>query len=151
MIGGKYIFLCTESINGCPANSSMINPKLFDPSASFQWRDLCASQASSLGGSVHGNSNSGTCIVTVGGTNEFYGIGSRTIEGEEGEEKTLPLETVAQKVISNAESSEDEVLKLLSEDYISLVANSVFDSNPSKQFVKLEDLIPQLETNKILR
>ena len=70
---------------------------------------------------------------------------------DEREEKTLPLETVAQKVISNADSSVDEVLKLLSEDYISLVANSVFDSNPSKRFVKFEDLIPQLEANKVLR
>ena len=70
---------------------------------------------------------------------------------KEEEKKTLPFETVAQKVISNADSSADEVLKLLSEDYINLVANSVFDNNPSKQFVKLEDLIPQLETNKILR
>ena len=69
---------------------------------------------------------------------------------EEGQ-KTLPLDVVAAQVISNAASSADEVLKLLSEDYINLVANSVFDSNPSKQFVKLEDLIPQLETNKILR
>ena len=67
------------------------------------------------------------------------------------EEEYIPLLVVAQKVISNAESSENEVLKLMSEDYINLVANSVFDSNPSKQFVKLEDLIPQLETNKILR
>lgn len=65
--------------------------------------------------------------------------------------KTLPYSSIAQKIISNAESSADEVLKLLSEDYINLVANSVFDSNPSKQFVKLEDLIPQLEANKVLR
>ena len=69
----------------------------------------------------------------------------------EQEQKTLPLDVVAQKIISNAESSADEVLKLLSEDYINLVANSVFTSNPSKQFVKLEDLIPQLEANKVLR
>ena len=69
----------------------------------------------------------------------------------EREEKYLPFPVVAAQVISNAESGEDEVLKLLSEDYINLVANSVFDSNPSKQFVKLEDLIPQLETNKVLR
>ena len=66
-------------------------------------------------------------------------------------EKTLPLDVVAEKVISNAESSADEVLQMLSEDYITLVANSIFDNNPSKQFVKLEDLIPQLEANKVLR
>ena len=65
--------------------------------------------------------------------------------------KSIPLEVVAAQVISNAASSADEVLKLLSEDYINIVANSVFDSNPSKQFVKLEDLIPQLEANKVLR
>lgn len=105
-IGGTYIFLCTESINGCPRNSSMINPTLRDPSASFQWRDVCASQAASMGGTVHSNSTSGTCIVTVSGSNTFYGISSRTIEGEEGEEKTLPLPVVAEKVISNAEGGD---------------------------------------------
>ena len=67
------------------------------------------------------------------------------------EQKTLPLNVVAQKVISNAESNPDEILKMLSEDYINIVANSVFDVNTSKQFVKLEDLIPQLEVNKVLR
>ena len=67
------------------------------------------------------------------------------------QQKTLPLSVVAQKVISNAESNTDEILKMLSEDYINIVANSVFDVNTSKQFVKLEDLIPQLEVNKVLR
>lgn len=105
-IAGKYIFLCTESINGCPANSSMINKTPFDPTASFQWHDVCASQAASMGGTVHSNTKSGTCIVTVGGTNKFYGIGSRTIASEEGEEKTLPLPVVAAKVISNAEGGD---------------------------------------------
>lgn len=69
----------------------------------------------------------------------------------EEEQKTLPLDVVAQKVIYNAESSEDEVLKLLSDDYINLVAESIFNTDTSKQFVKLEDLIPQLEDNKALR
>ena len=64
---------------------------------------------------------------------------------------SVSFNVLAQKIISNAESSEDEVLKLLSEDFINLVVNSVFDNDPSKQFVKLEDLIPQLETNKVLR
>lgn len=69
----------------------------------------------------------------------------------EREENYLPLPVVAQKVISNAESSADEVLQLLSQDYITLVANSIFDSNPAKQFVKLSDLNSQLEANKVLR
>ena len=94
----------------------------------------------------------GTCLIQTA----YCPIGSSksltvTVKPNYDNKKTLPLNTVAQKVISNADSSEDEVLKLLSEDYINLVTNSVFDSNPSKQFVKLEDLIPQLETNKVLR
>lgn len=67
------------------------------------------------------------------------------------EEKYLPLDVVAAQVISNADSGEDQVLQLLSQDYVNLVANSIFDTNASKQFVKLEDLIPQLEANKVLR
>ena len=91
-------------------------------------------------------SNSGNVISNmVRVTNPAYDPAD-----EEGQ-KTLPLDAVAAQVISNADSSVDEVLKLLSEDYISLVANSVFDSNPSKRFVKFEDLIPQLEANKVLR
>ena len=107
--------------------------------------------------SGYGCSLDGNSIAAYSPGGSFGSIGSRLENpaydptAEDNREKTIPLETVAQKVISNAESGEDEVLKLLSEDYINLVVNSVFDSNPSKQFVKLEDLIPQLETNKILR
>ena len=67
------------------------------------------------------------------------------------EKKSIPMAEVATQVISNAESNADEILRMLSEDYINIVANSVFDVNASKQFVKLEDLIPQLEANKVLR
>ena len=86
----------------------------------------------------------------IAGSNIIY---YRVKEGvlPQEEEKYLPLPVVTQKVISNAEAGEDEILQMLSQDYINLVANSVFDSNPSKQFVKLEDLIPQLEVNKVLR
>jgi len=70
---------------------------------------------------------------------------------EEEQEKTLPLDEVAQKVISNAKSSENEVLKLLSEDYITLVAESIFNTDTNRQFVTLEDLESQLEANKVLR
>lgn len=104
MVGGKYIYLCTEAINGCPQSSSMINPTLVDPTVSFQWRAVCTSHANSLGGTVHSNSTSGTCIVIVNGTNKFYGIGSRTIEGEEGEEKTIPLPNLGSRVLEQAET-----------------------------------------------
>ena len=115
-----------------------------------------------VNGGVYISSNTFECLIAIhqvstgqylrddkvrvtGGYNPAYDPDAEV------EEKYLPLPTVAQQVISNTDSSADEVLKLLSEDYINLVANSVFDSNPSKQFVKLEDLIPQLEANKVLR
>ena len=111
------------------------------------------------GSLVNGNSTAVTCYMSsdrtsLNGNATAFRVANPAYDPNaeaERERKTLPLETVAQKVISNADSSADEVLKLLSEDYINLVANSVFDSNPSKQFVKLEDLIPQLEANKVLR
>lgn len=92
-----------------------------------------------------GEVNTNTGVVYSRITNPSYDP-----EAEK-EDKILPLETVAQKVISNAESSEDEVLKLLSEDYINLVAESISNADTYKQFVELEDLIPQLESNKVLR
>ena len=70
---------------------------------------------------------------------------------KEDEEKYLPYDVVAQKIISNADSTPDEILKLLSQDYINLVAESIFNTDTSKQFVNLEDLVPQLENNKVLR
>ena len=127
-------------------------------------RTVCSTQASDVCNAI-ANSNGQTSYPLVQiGTSSFgptYVCGSNWTLGAEAnpaydpsaekEEKTIPLETVAQKVISNAESNPDEILKMLSEDYINIVANSVFDVNTSKQFVKLEDLIPQLEVNKVLR
>lgn len=70
----------------------------------------------------------------------------------EQEQKTLPLYAVAQQIISNSTSTSiDEVLKMLSEDYINLVANSIFNTDKNKQFVKVDDLKTQLESNKTLR
>lgn len=68
----------------------------------------------------------------------------------EKEEKTLPLTTVAAKVISNA-SSANQAISLLAEAYLEAVANSIFNADESKQFVKLSDLISQFELNKTLR
>ena len=99
----------------------------------------------------------GDNILAYGPGGTFGQIGVRVANptydpsAEDDREKTIPLEIVAQKVISNAETSSDQGLKMLSEDYIEIVANSIFDTNISKQFIKFDDLIPQLETNKILR
>lgn len=68
----------------------------------------------------------------------------------EREEKYLPLSVVAQKVISNAESS-NESISLLAEAYIEAVANSIFSADVTKQFVKIEDVNSQFELNKTLR
>ena len=105
----------------------------------------------------YGCSLDGNSINAYHDSNYFGQIGYRVEnpaydpEAEDEREKTIPLETVAEKIVSNAETSADEVLKLLSEDYIDLVAESIFNIDISKQFVKLEDLIPQLEANKLLR
>ena len=124
----------------------------------------CYATASAAANASCAKSNLGEATIYQTGTNYAYatcsGGGYATVllidnpnydPNAEADEKYLPLDTVASQVISNAESSTDEVLKMLSEDYIDLVANSIFDSNPSKQFIKLEDLIPQLEANKVLR
>ena len=63
---------------------------------------------------------------------------------------TISFTQIAQKIISNT-SSTNEGMSLLAEAYIDGVANSIFNSDESKQFVKIEDLIPQLEANKVLR
>lgn len=57
---------------------------------------------------------------------------------------------VAQMIISNTSSS-DQAISLLAEAYIEAVANSIFNADESKQFVKLSDLLSQFELNKTLR
>ena len=58
--------------------------------------------------------------------------------------------TVAAKIISNASSS-NQAISLLAEAYLEAVATSIFNTNPSKQFVQLSDLLSQFELNKTLR
>ena len=80
-------------------------------------------------------------------TDRIFPVESRPVQNNE---FSLPFNSVANKIVLNAQSS-NAGIQIQAENYIDLVANSVFDTNPSKQFVKLEDLIPQLETNKVLR
>lgn len=68
----------------------------------------------------------------------------------EPDRKTIPLTTVADRVISNAESS-DQAISLLAEAYIEAVANSIFSTDVAKQFIKIEDVNSQFELNKTLR
>lgn len=66
------------------------------------------------------------------------------------EPKSLPLEIVASQVISNVSSS-NQAISLLAEAYLEAVASSIYNADESKQFVKLTDLLSQLELNKTLR
>jgi hypothetical protein len=68
----------------------------------------------------------------------------------EPEEKYLHLAVVAQKILSNASSS-NQAISLLAEAYLENITNSIFNGNESKQFVKLTDLIQQFEANKTQR
>lgn len=94
---------------------------------------------------VNTNNSNPTPVVT----NYYFSV-TKAVHPAEREEKYLPFETVAQQVISNAKASSDQALKMLSEDYVEIVTDSIFDINISKQFIKIYDLIPQLETNKVL-
>lgn len=57
---------------------------------------------------------------------------------------------IAIQIISNISSS-NEAISLLAEVYLEAVANSIYNADESKQFVKLSDLLSQLELNKTLR
>jgi len=58
--------------------------------------------------------------------------------------------TIAQKILSNSVSA-NQIIALLAEVFLEAVAKSVFNSDKSKQFVKLSNLISQFEPNKTLR
>lgn len=57
---------------------------------------------------------------------------------------------VAQKIISNSQSS-NQATSLLAEAFLETVAKSICNSDNTKQFVKLTDIISQFEQNKVLR
>lgn len=63
---------------------------------------------------------------------------------------TISFTQIAQKIISNTSSS-NQAISLLAEAYLENVAQSIFNTDESKRFVKLSDLINQLEENKVLR
>lgn len=63
---------------------------------------------------------------------------------------TVEMVVVAEKIISNLQSS-NEGTSLLAEAYIEAVVNSIFNQTSSKQFVNLDELKTQLESNKTLR
>lgn len=124
--------------------------KYYSPSS------VCSAAASSAPAWAK-NPSSGRVRAGVKGPNQIWDCGSPdawigfwAIPQVEVEEKTLPLDVVASKVISNASSS-NQAISLLAEAYLEAVANSIYNADESKQFVKLSDLIDQFEENKVLR
>ena len=81
-------------------------------------------------------------------TNGYNEISLKVVE--ETIQVTMTFVEIAQKIISNLQSP-NEGTSLLAQAYVDAVANSIFNTDTAKQFVKLDDLIPQLETNKVLR
>ena len=65
----------------------------------------------------------------------------------EKEEKHLPLDAVAQKVISNAESSV-EITELMASTFIQAVMVSALNPDETKQIIKYVDILEQWEENK---
>lgn len=64
-------------------------------------------------------------------------------------QSSIAFSSVSQKIISNTLSS-NEGVSLLAEAYIDEVANSINNTEESKQFVKLSDLVSQFEQSKQL-
>lgn len=62
----------------------------------------------------------------------------------------VTFQLIAQQIISNSQSS-NQATSLLAEAFLETVAKSICNSDSSKQFIKLTDLIPQFEQNKVLR
>ena len=100
-----------------------------------------------------------TYVLEDNGSRYRCTYGDKSVNVESGMMSTLnetieyqsySLELIAHKIISNASSS-NQAISLLAETYLETVANSIFNSEPSKQFVKLSDLLSQFELNKTLR
>jgi len=88
-----------------------------------------------------------TCI---GYSNQSIGRTDTVVFSKPGTSESLSYSLIAQKIISNVSSS-NQAISLLAEAYLEAVASSIFNTDPSKQFVKLSDLLSQFELNKTLR
>lgn len=102
------------------------------------------------------NANQDTGICELDGGSSIYSMSLSWVVNENYDPNLQPVVTyisfteIAQKIISNASSS-DQAISLLAEVYLESVASSISNTDESKQFVKLVDLIDQFEANKVLR
>lgn len=88
------------------------------------------------------------CVDSTGWRNNY--ITGQVLISSETQSHSIHFITMAQKIISNVSSS-NQAISLLAEAYLEAVASSIFNTDPSKQFVKLSDLLSQFELNKTLR
>lgn len=84
------------------------------------------------------------------GTDQVYRVANPNYNPSAVSDLVIQFDVIAQKIISNASSS-NQAISLLAEAYLEAVANSIFNAEPSKQFVKQSDLLSQFELNKTLR
>lgn len=149
------------------ANKQVIyveTPILCTPSAKFCYemaggkkagtpQEVCRLFNKSNGTKYHSASQS-TCYYNVNGKPASLApiqkVANVNYDPDAIEQKSIPYQQVAQKIISNASSS-NQAISLLAEAYLENVATSIFNTDPSKQFVKLSDLLSQFELNKTLR
>ncbi|AYO56319.1 DUF2313 domain-containing protein [Acinetobacter wuhouensis] len=102
------------------------------------------------------SANDTTCTTNQSGTIYSYNWVERVTNldyvtpSESYNKKSISFDAVAQKIISNSQSS-NQAISLLAEAFLETVAKSICNSDNTKQFVKLIDLISQFEQNKVLR
>lgn len=114
----------------------------------------CMRQAASAGRTfTHIGSSSGGwtwCYASGASWQVLYEQNPYYNPNATGETFYVSFETIAQKIISNASSS-NQGTSIFAEAYLENVAQSIFSTDESKQFVKITDLIDLFELNKYLR
>ncbi len=141
------IYRCeTVGFTACLNGKSWKSAEILCEEMSKDELSTCASCCTSVGGNIlSGYAATGRELHILSSANPEYNpawVNPNTLH--------ISFSQIAQKIISNASSS-NQAISMFAEAYIQEVCNSLFNTDTSKQFVKLEGLIPQLEVNKVLR
>lgn len=163
----KYVGIINNCSDGslCPTYPKLYKIDMDDGSGSAYfttgakacsfWKD---SSPSEYINTANVSYSGGTCYLT-GGTANYNNLAMRSVFYENNPNynpNNLPnysfigFQTIALKIISNA-SFGTPGIALFAESYLENVAQSIFNQDKAKQFVKLSDLISQFELNKTLR
>jgi len=139
---GAVVFICNAATIG--SNDCSINRYTLI-SSSLSASELCGQLAASRGfqrpseAYVSGNS----CLI---GSNQIVGYVGTAVLPDDREKKYLDLDVVAAQVISNAESSTDNNIKLGSQVATTAAAANIV-SEAEKDAVKARPILHQLEAN----